>query len=106
MVCDGKGNRIGGARLLAVATLRPSETGRYYRLACQRDYQAIAKAQTHLAAILAQWERSGRSGICPVPDESTPTGGGSGAGRAFSVQKYGMMTFGDLFTVRQKVTLL
>src|SRR5262249_46962901 len=32
--------------------------------------------------------------------------GGSGAGRAFSVQKYGMMTFGDLCTARQKLALV
>lgn len=40
-----------------------------------------------------------------MPDEPTPVGGGRGAGRAFSVQKYGMMTFGDLFTSRQKLAL-
>ena len=44
-------------------------------------------------------------GLCPVPDEPTPAGGGSGAGRAFSVQRYGMFRWGDLFTARQKVAL-
>ena len=32
--------------------------------------------------------------------------GGSGAGRAFSVQRYGMMQWGDLFTARQKAALV
>jgi putative DNA methylase len=41
-----------------------------------------------------------------VPDEPTPEGGGSGVGRAFSVQKYGMLQWGDLFTARQKVALV
>ena len=41
--------------------------------------------------------------MCPIPDEPTPAGGGSGAGRAFSVQRYGMLQWGDLFTARQKL---
>ncbi|MCY4225656.1 MAG: DUF1156 domain-containing protein, partial [Bacteroidetes bacterium] len=53
-----------------------------------------------------EWELGGKQGLCPVPDEPTPAGGGSGAGRAFSVQRYGMMQWGDLFTARQKVALL
>ena len=40
-----------------------------------------------------------------MPDEPTPAGGGSGAGRAFSLQRYGMMAFGNLFTARQKLAL-
>jgi hypothetical protein len=47
-------------------------------------------------------KKAGERGLCPFPDEPTPAGGGSGAGRAFSVQKYGMMKWGDLFTARQK----
>jgi len=66
----------------------------------------VRKAQARVAQILDEWERGGKQGLCPVPDEPTPAGGGSGAGRAFSIQKYGMMTFGDLFTARQKVALV
>lgn len=40
-----------------------------------------------------------------VPEEPTPKGGGTGAGRAFSVQGYGMMRWRDLFTPRQLVSL-
>lgn len=40
-----------------------------------------------------------------VPTEPTPTGGGSGAGRAFSVQNYGMTTWASLFTPRQLLAL-
>ena len=105
-IFDAKGNRIGGARMLAVVTLRPGETGRHYRLPSDRDYQAVWNAQKRLKGILDKWERDGKKGLCPVPDEPTPPGGGSGAGRAFSVQKYGMMKFGDLFTARQKVALV
>jgi len=98
--------RTGGARLLAVVTLRPGEQGRHYRLPTDRDYQAVSKAQKRIRAILDEWERGGRKGLCPVPDEPSPAGGGSGAGRAFSVQKYRMLQWGDLFTARQKVALV
>lgn len=40
-----------------------------------------------------------------IPDEPTPVGGGSGASRAFSVQKYGMKKWRDLFTSRQILAL-
>ena len=105
-IFDGRGKRIGGARLTAVVTLKPGEKGRHYRLPVDADYAAVRKAQSRLAGILGEWERGGRQGLCPVPDEPTPAGGGSGAGRAFSVQRYGMLQWGDLFTVRQKVALV
>ena len=98
--------RIGGARMLAVVTLRSGQPGRHYRLPTPRDYQAVWKAQGRLKTILDEWEQGGKKGLCPTPDEPTPVGGGSGAGRAFSLQKYGMMKFGDLFTARQKVALV
>jgi len=40
-----------------------------------------------------------------IPNEPTPAGGGSGAGRAFSVQGYGLMQWKDLFTSRQLLAL-
>jgi putative DNA methylase len=40
-----------------------------------------------------------------IPDEPTPRGGGSGASRAFSVQRYGMHKWRDLFTRRQLMAL-
>lgn len=103
---DREGRRAGGSRLLAVVTLKPGEQGRHYRLASHNDYEAIQSAQSRLRAILADWERGGRQGICPVPDEPTPVGGGAGAGRAFSLRKYGLMTQGDIFTARQKLALM
>ena len=105
-IFDGQGKRIGGARMTAVATLRPGEKGRHYRLPVDADYAAVRKAQSRLADILGEWERGGRQGLCPVPDEPTPAGGGSGAGRTFSVQRYGMLQWGDLFTARQKIALV
>ncbi len=89
---EGTPRRIGGARLIAVVTLKPNEQGRHYRLPNQSDYEAVWKAQKRLKAILDEWEKTpspqpspngrGRKGegLCPVPDEPTPAGGGSGAG--------------------------
>ena len=105
-VFDEKGNRTGGARMTAVVTLTPGEQGRHYRLPTKADYAAVRRAQERVAEMLDEWERGGRQGLCPVPDEPTPAGGGSGAGRAFSVQRYGMMQWGDLFTARQKAALV
>ena len=104
-VFDEQGRRTGGARMTAVVTLRPGQSGRHYRLPTDADYAAVHKAQERVAGILDEWERGGRQGLCPVPDEPTPPGGGSGAGRAFSVQRYGMLQWGDLFTARQKVAM-
>src|SRR5262249_44844153 len=42
---DRKGGRAGGAKLLAVVTLRTGETGRHYRLPTERDYAAVREAQ-------------------------------------------------------------
>ena len=41
-VFDHKGKRCGGARLLAVVTLRDREPGRHYRLASSGDYKSCA----------------------------------------------------------------
>ena len=105
VIFDNDGKRVGGARMLAVVTLSPGVQGRNYRLPTARDYEAVGKAEKRLSAILGEWERGGKKGLCPVPDEPTPAGGGSGAGRAFSVQRYGMFQWADLFTARQKVGL-
>ena len=106
VVFDEAGRRVGGARLTAVVTLRPGVTGRHYRLPTPADYEVVRRAQDRIARVLVEWERTGKRGLCPVPDEPTPAGGGSGAGRAFSVQRYGMLQWGDLFTARQKASLL
>jgi adenine-specific DNA methylase len=101
---DAHGRRMGGARMLAVVTLRPSEQGRHYRLPIERDYGSVWKAQERLTAILHEWEASGRKGLCPVPDEPlkrVPVRFG-----VINVWVYGMDTWGDLFSNRQKLSLM
>ena len=102
VVFDEAGRRIGGARLTAVVTLRPGETGRHYRLPTDADYAAVRAAQARLAGILDAWERGGKQGLCPVPDEPLPPIGTLG----FRVQRYGMLRWGDLFTARQKASFV
>ena len=102
VIFDGKGKRIGGARMTAVVTLKENEPGRRYRLPTDADYAAVHEAQARLAGILDEWERGGRQGLCPVPDEPLPPVGTLG----FRVQRYGMLQWGDLFTARQKVALV
>ena len=105
VVFDDQGRRMAGALMTAVVTLKRGQQGRYYRSPTDGDYAAVRRSQARLAGMLGEWERSGKQNLCPVPDEPTPAGGGSGAGRAFSVQRYGMLQWGDLFTARQKVAL-
>ena len=105
VVFDNDGRRSGGARMTAVVTLRPDEPGRHYRLPTEADYAAVRRAQERIGCMLDRWERDGKQEPHPVPDEPTPAGGGSGAGRAFSVQRYGMLKWGDLFTARQQAAL-
>ncbi len=101
-VFDEDGERVGGARMTAVVTLKPGEPGRHYRLPTEADYKAVRKAQERVADILEEWESGGRQGLCPVPDEPLPPVGTLG----FRVQRYGMLRWGDLFTARQKAALV
>jgi adenine-specific DNA methylase len=96
---EGIPRRIGGARLLAVVTLRDGEPGRHYRLPTEADHAAVWKAQQRLKVVAATKRDDGPS---PIPDEPLPPVGTLG----FRVQRYGMMQWGDLFTARQKVGLL
>jgi putative DNA methylase len=99
---DKVGNRVGGALMLAVVTLNDNLTGRNYRLPTNRDYSAFRGATERLKV---QSDGVSVDGLSVVPDEPSPAGGGSGAGRAFSVHSYGMMTFGNLFNTRQLLAL-
>jgi adenine-specific DNA methylase len=96
-----KGNRSGGARLLAVVTLKPGEQGRNYRLSTGLDYEAVWKAKKHLGK---KTTKTLPNGLSLVPNEPLPKErirGNSG----FRVLLYGMETFSDLFTARQKLAL-
>ena len=101
VIFDAEGRRTGGARMTAVVTLKPGQSGRHYRLPTDADYEAVRKAQGRVTQVLEEWERDRKQGPCPVPDEPLPPIGTLG----FRVQRYGIVQWGDLFTARQKVVL-
>jgi adenine-specific DNA methylase len=97
-VFDAGGNRVGGARLLAVA-LVPDDGGgtRHYRAATPMDYAAVRGAGLE-AARLAHEVPLGDLSL--VPDESLPLMSGT-----FNVPIYGIDTWGRLFSTRQALTI-
>ena len=105
-IFDEDGNRAGGAVMTAVVTLKEGQQRRHYRLPTNKDYAAVRLAQEKTREALHESTSNGHQDISPVPDEPTPAGGGSGAGRAFSLHRYGLTKWGDLFTARQKAALM
>ncbi|MBK8915087.1 MAG: DUF1156 domain-containing protein [Phycisphaerales bacterium] len=97
---DGSGHRVGGAMILAVASVAPGEDARRYRVATREDYAVVRSSQLHLRQ-LSETLKSNDRGLGPVPDEPLPPIGILG----FRVQRYGMAKWGDLFTSRQLVAM-
>ncbi|HHW19258.1 MAG TPA: DUF1156 domain-containing protein [Firmicutes bacterium] len=84
------------ARMIAVITLRP-DGSRGFRLATEEDVAVAQRASGELARRQLQ-----HTGPLPlVPNEPLPPDGTLG----FRVQKYGVDTWGDLFTPRQALSL-
>ena len=102
VIFDAEGRRTGGARMTAVVTLQPGQARRHYRLPTDEDYAAVRKAQERIEQVLGEWERDGKQGLCPVPDEPISFN----EIRRISVPIYGMCVWGDLFTARQKLALV
>lgn len=105
-VFDKQGHRIGGARLIAVVTRVPGQRDRRYRAATVADYTSVCVAQERLNRLIAARQQAEQQEMSPVPTEDTPAGGGSGAGRAFSVKRYGMLQWRNLFSARQQLMLV
>ena len=84
------------AKLIAVITLRP-DGKRGFRLAEERDLKVVQKA----ISALEKMKREHKGRLPLIPTEPLPPDGTLG----FRVQKYGMKTWGDLFTPRQALTL-
>lgn len=95
VLCDEASDRIGGARLLAVALIGGSESRRHFRVPTQADYRAVWHAQQALNNVVAAQGSS-------VPHEPLPPAGTLG----FRVQRYGMLEWQSLFTARQKLAML
>ena len=108
VIFDQRGQRTGGARLLAVVTAKPGQSGRHYRLPTEADYAAVYQAQQRMESITAERGNDDDGRLNPFPNEPTPVGGKSrskAGGSAFSVHRYGMTEWMKLFTARQNVAL-
>lgn len=89
------------ARLLAVVTSKTTEQGRSYRVATQADLAAVAAAAKEL-----QKRAASKAGLSLVPDEPIPPERPSPNARGLSaVTRMGALTFGDLYTPRQALTI-
>jgi len=88
------------ARMIAVITLKPDRS-RNFRLANERDIEVAKKAGRTLDRLKSEYKAT----FSLIPDEPTPEARGPGASRAFSVRKWGIKTWGDLFTPRQLLAL-
>jgi len=96
VVFDTAGQRIGGAYLLAVVTVRKDEQGRNYRLGNDRDLSIVRRAKERLL----EQEQIDIDGVSPVPQEPLPLMSGT-----FNVPLYGMNTWGfSCRTQRHRVT--
>jgi hypothetical protein len=103
-IFDDEGRRTGGARLMAVVAMRTGEQGRHYRVPDNDDYQPIRQAHERVSQALNEWTNNGRQNLCPIPDEPlkrVPVSFG-----VINVWVYGMNNWGDLFSARQKVSLM
>jgi len=92
---EGRAGRL-GRQMTAVVVDGPK--GKEYRMPTERDLRQASLAEERLDEHFADVPYG-------VPDEPSPAGGGRGAGRAFSVQGYGIMYWRDLFTSRQLIAL-
>jgi hypothetical protein len=105
------------ARLLAVITL-DQHGGRHFRLPTDEDVRAAElaaqaldqKTKAQARRQKAEVGRAGASDFSPapwpfVPQEPTPECRGPGASRAFSLQRYGIMEWSDVYLPRQALAL-
>jgi putative DNA methylase len=89
-----------GQRMVAVVLHHPQQAGKRYRLATERDMEAYRAAEQELLRVCARLREEW--GMEPVPHEPLPPVGTLG----FSVQRYDMHRWGDLFNARQQLALV
>jgi adenine-specific DNA methylase len=92
---EGQAGRLG---TMMTAVVMDGPKGKEYRLPTENEIRLALEAEKEV-------ERAFADIPFGLPNEPTPAGGGSGAGRAFSVQGYGIMYWCDLHTSRQLLAL-
>jgi adenine-specific DNA methylase len=85
-----------GAQMIAVITIKRDGT-RGFRLATEKDLQVVTRA----TKALEELKQKSNYPLSLVPEEPLPPKGTLG----FRIQKYGMETWGDVFTIRQVLVL-
>ncbi len=101
---DHKGNRTGGARLLAVFVSKADSGRRDYRNATDLHYDSVWRANLEAQRLLRQEVRPGVSFIPREP--VNPTRPSPNARGLSAVTRYGVQTFADLFSGRQLLALV
>ncbi|MEI6342438.1 MAG: DUF1156 domain-containing protein [Verrucomicrobiota bacterium] len=99
-VREALSKRNGGsdsARLLAVVTTHPHQSGKDYRAPHESDLRALNKAVSRLSKL----EHETLNGLPSIPHEDAPPEGALG----FRIQKYGIRRWRDLYTQRQLIAL-
>jgi putative DNA methylase len=98
VIFDKQGKRIGGARLLAVVTLKEEAAGRQYRAAASHDYESVSKSEKRLSTLAKQKLSNGSSTIPnePLPSDNT---------NSFRIPNYGLREWSDVFTARELIAL-
>lgn len=92
---EGQSGRLGR---IMTAVVVDGLKGKEHRLPTSQEIQCVSDAERSLEGVFSNLPFG-------LPDEPTPAGGGRGAGRAFSVQGYGIMRWSEMFTQRQLVAL-
>lgn len=99
---DKRGQRIGGARLLAVVLADGDGRQRSFRGPTERDYRAIYAASMAVEALAKKLSIGGKSFL---PDEAPPQDGTGSVGGGYRTRKYGITQFRDFFSDRQALAL-
>nr|MBC8506251.1 DUF1156 domain-containing protein [Chloroflexota bacterium] len=87
-----------GERMVAAVLRNPSQFGKGYRTANECDKHIYSKAKKYLLRKIKSWQYL----ETPLPSEKLPEIGTLG----FSVQRYGMEHWEDIYNSRQKLALL
>ncbi len=95
---DSRGRRVAGATLVAVVTKRRG--ARVARASTDRDYQIVAQATQRLEGLIAQAAGHELPLVPTEPLTRVPVSFG-----VINVWFYGIHSWGDLFTARQKLVL-
>ena len=86
-----------GERMIAVLLQEPETSGKRYRQPSKEEIQIYHSAREKLKELEDSWPYMDS----PIPNEELPPSGTLG----FRVQRYGFSNWGDLFNIRQKLSL-